>query len=130
MPAISFSTLKDKILSSEKTQTIRPLRSDYWLKFKKGDRVVGYWKLRTKECEKLFEGIFIEDPFKIDATDFTEELMIRDGFKDITDGLNSWFKPRYGPDFVIMDFVVLRWKVTQVSQQLRKTSQSIEEMEK
>ena len=95
------------------------------MKFKKGDRVIGYWKLRTKECEKLFEGILIEDPFKIDATDFTNELMVRDGFKDITDGLNSWFKPRYGPDFVIMDFVVLRWKVTQISQQLRNSDPSV-----
>ena len=118
MPSISFSTLKDKILSGEKTQTIRPARTDYWLQFKKGDRVVGYWKLRTKECTKLFEGVLIENPFLIYLGDFDDELMIRDGFKSLNDGMENWFLPHYGerPEFDY--FVVLRWKVTQTSQQL------------
>lgn len=41
MPVISFNTTKEKILSGEKKQTIRPKRSDYWLKFKRGDKLVG-----------------------------------------------------------------------------------------
>ena len=122
MPAISFSTLKDKILSGEKTQTIRPARTDYWFRFKKGDPVYGYWKMRTKECTKLFEGVLIENPFLVYLGDFDDELMIRDGCKSLNDGMENWFLPHYGerPEFDY--FVVLRWEVTQISQQLRKTS--------
>lgn len=119
MPAISFSTLKDKLLSGEKTQTIRPARTDYWFRFKKGDRVVGYWKLRTKECTKLFEGVMSEDPFIVYLGDFDDDLMIRDGFESLNDGLENWFLPHYGerPEFDY--FVVLRWEVTTYSQQRR-----------
>jgi len=119
MPSISFSTLKDKILSGEKTQTIRPARTDYWFRFKKGDRVVGYWKMRTKDCEKLFEGFLIENPELVYLGDFDDDLMIRDGFKSLNDGLENWFLPHYGerPEFDY--FVVLRWEVTTYSQQLR-----------
>ena len=108
MPAISFSTLKDKLLSGEKKQTIRPLRSDYWLKFKKGDPVYGYWKMRTDECEKLFESKLSEDPFVIEGWEFTDDLMIRDGFEGIIDGLENWFYPHYG-NFYLQKFAVLRW---------------------
>lgn len=109
MPAISFSTLKDKLLSGEKKQTIRPARTDYWLRFKKGDRVVGYWKMRTKECEKLFESKLSENPFIITMMDFDNELMIQDGFENIINGLYDWFIPHYGWD-KDMKFVVLRWE--------------------
>jgi len=108
MPAISFSTLKDKILSGEKKQTIRPLMSDYWLRFKKGDRLVGYWKLRTKECEKLFDSVLSEDPFVVDMWDWDDELMKRDGFENLNDALEKWFQPKYGNQ-TNRDFVVIRW---------------------
>ena len=109
MPAISFSTMKDKILNGEKKQTIRPLRTNYWLKFKKGDSLVGYWKMRTSECEKLFESMLSEDPFIIDLSDFSDELMIRDGFSSLKEALQKWFSVKY-LNLVYMDFVVLRWK--------------------
>ena len=101
--------MKDKLLSGEKKQTIRPLRSDYWLRFKKGDPVYGYWKLRTKECEKLFESMLSENPFVIEGWQFTEELMIRDGFEGLMDGLENWFRPHYG-NLYLQKFVVLRWE--------------------
>ena len=109
MPAISFSTLKDKILSGEKKQTIRPY-SDYWLKFKKGDRAVGYWKMRTPECEKLFESVFSEDPFITDLSEFDDELMSRDGFSNLREALLDWFWVKYPKNLPFMDFVVLRWE--------------------
>jgi len=112
MPVISFSTLKDKILSGEKRQTIRPKRSDWWLKFKKGDKLIGYWKLRTKERELLFVSELSEDPFVVKWRDFTDELMHMDGFKDLETANKEWFIPKYGKDGEIipdMEFIVIRW---------------------
>ena len=110
MPAISFSTLRDKLEAGEKKQTIRPLKTHYWLQFKKGDPVYGYWKMRTKESEKLFESKLSQDPFVVDPSNFTQELMQMDGFKDRSDAIKNWFYPTYGPDYVLMNFVVLRWE--------------------
>lgn len=109
MPAISFSTLKEKILSGKKRQTIRPLRSNYWLQFKKGDKLIGYWKMRTSECEKLFESKLRQDPFILEMGDFNEYLMLLDGFESLEDGLDNWFIPHYGDNYE-MEFVVLRWE--------------------
>ena len=110
MPAISFSTLKDKILSGEKKQTIRPMLSNYWLNFKKGDRLVGYWKMRTPECEKLFESRLSENPFVVYLGDFDNDLMVKDGFKNINEAMNNWFVPKYGSRPKIDHFVVIRWE--------------------
>lgn len=109
MPAISFSTLKDKILSGEKKQTIRPFGTGYWLRFRKGDRLVGYWKMRTKQCEKLFESKLIEDPFTCKMMNFNGVLMRLDGFKDLEDGMNNWFIPHYGNN-PHMKFIIIRWE--------------------
>ena len=109
MPVISFSTLKDKLLSGKKKQTIRPLKTEHWLKFKKGDPVYGYWKLRTKECEKLFESKLSEDPFVVSMSNFNDELMRQDGFYDATHALDNWFIPHYGWHGD-MKFAVLRWE--------------------
>ena len=109
MPVISFSVMKDKLLSGEKKQTIRPLGSGYWMKFKKGDRLVGYWKLRTKECEKLFDSTLHQDPFIIKMGDFNWHLMTWDGFESLEDGLEKWFYPKYGFKNWEKEFVVLRW---------------------
>ena len=47
MPALSFKVFKEKLLSGEKRQTIRPIRKR---SFKVGDKLVLYWKQRTKKC--------------------------------------------------------------------------------
>ena len=52
MTALSFKVFKDKILSGEKTQTIRPIRVK---PIKAGDRLSIYWKQRVPkkfECYK------------------------------------------------------------------------------
>ena len=102
--------MKDKLLSGEKKQTIRPLRTSYWLKFKKDDPVYGYWKMRTKECIKLFESKLSENPFICYIGDFDDGLMIRDGFDSLQDAMANWFLPHYGerPEFDY--YVVLRWE--------------------
>lgn len=109
MPAISFSTMKNKIISGEKKQTIRPKKSDYWLKWSEGDRLVGYWKQRTCHCEKLFESQFREDPFVVNTKDWTEELAKQDGFESLPK-MMGWFRRQYGDDFLGNDFIVIRWK--------------------
>lgn len=126
MPAVSFSTMKDKILNGEKKQTIRPKRSDYWLQWEEGDRLIGYWKQRSPgESEKLFDSELSEDPFvtkiyrdrdkEYDKWEFIEEinrenkLAIRDGFEGLNK-MHLWFMSKYGEKCLDWDFVVLRWK--------------------
>ena len=113
MPAISFSTLKDKIISDEKKQTIRPLETDYWLRWEEGDRLVGYWKQRTEQCEKLFESKFAEDPREGTFADWGEAMMLDrlaalDGF-EYTSDMIEWFSGHYGNNFWEKDFVIIRW---------------------
>lgn len=121
MPAISFSTMKDKIISGEKKQTIRPKRSDYWLGYEEGDYLVGYWRMRTEGAsEKLFESQLSEDPFicylnpdkyndGYGAVNFLESLAERDGFDSMAKMI-QWFKDKYGEEYQDMEFVVLRWE--------------------
>jgi len=112
MPAISFSTLKAKLLSGEKTQTIRPKRSDFWLRFRKGDVLHCWWKLRSGKREKLFDAI-ITEVFVVKWSDFTDELMIRDGFESLREANRKWFIPHYGENGNVVsdkEFVVIRWK--------------------
>jgi len=54
MPLLGFSVFKNKLLSGEKTQTIRRPRKQ---PIKVDDTLYIYWKLRTKNCQKLGEGI-------------------------------------------------------------------------
>lgn len=108
MPAISFHTMKDQVRNGEKKQTIRPLRSDHWLKQEEGDRLVGYWKQRS-EAEKLFDSEFSEDPYVTTPADWTEELAQLDGFDTLEDMLD-WFKSKYGEKYRNKKFVVIRWK--------------------
>jgi hypothetical protein len=60
MPLLGFTMFKEEILSGEKRQTIRKLRK---IPVRKGDRLHLYWKLRTKQCEKLGEAICTETFF-------------------------------------------------------------------
>lgn len=126
MPAISFSTMKDKILSGEKKQTIRP-KSDYWFKWKEGDRLVGYWKMRSSgESEKLFDSELSEDPFVTTPDEWTVLLAIQDGFEGRTERIEgqtaapythdtplntmtTWFYKQYGEGWRENEYVVLRW---------------------
>ena len=109
MPSISFSTMKAKLLSGEKKQTIRPYRTDWWTRWEEGDRLVGYWMMRTKQCEKLFDSRFSEDPLIIIVNDIKrdEELARRDGFDSCQQAWDEWFFPHYGN--TVWEYVVLRW---------------------
>jgi len=73
---LGFTKLKEKLLDGTKTQTIRKPRKH---PIKKGDKLFIYWKLRTKECEKLGEAI-IRKIVRKKAEDFTQNDALRDGF--------------------------------------------------
>ena len=77
MPLLGFTKLKEKLLDGTKTQTIRKPRKH---PIKVGDKLFVYWKLRTKECEKLGEAIVTKIVRKR-AFEFTREDAIKDGFE-------------------------------------------------
>jgi hypothetical protein len=113
MPAISFTIMQDKLRSGAKKQTIRLIRSGYWLRWRKGDRLVGYWKMRTGG-PKLFESVLAEDPNVVLWCDFTDALLQADGFASMEQANREFFIPLYGlrGEQVIpsLRFVVLRWQ--------------------
>ncbi len=129
MPALSFSVFREKILSGEKTQTIRVLRKR---PFQVGDKLYLYWHQRSKDCEKLGEvicteafriwfvvgwkyiGIFV----RVERGDYAplsrqemDYLARRDGFTDVEE-MVAWFRKtyRYIND---LKFQVIRWPETQ-----------------
>jgi hypothetical protein len=77
MPLLGFTKLKEKLLDGSKTQTIRKLRKH---PLKVGDILHIYWKLRTKECEKLGDAKITKIVRK-DLSELTEEDAIKDGFQ-------------------------------------------------
>lgn len=74
MPALNFTVFTDKILSGEKSQTIRPQRK---IPIKHGDKLYLYTGMRRKGCKKLGEAVCSK---VIPVT-----LMLIDLFKDKTE---------------------------------------------
>ena len=113
MPLLSFSVFKEKLISGEKTQTIRQIRKR---PIEKGDILYCWWKSRTKERQKLFEANCTEIiPIKINAWTNTvilngkplteeaiKELAIADGFESCV----------HFYDFFVDKFsgVVIKWE--------------------
>jgi|Deesub1362A_J573_1020465.scaffolds.fasta_scaffold00348_26 hypothetical protein len=123
MVAISFSMFKDKLLSGEKDQTIRPYSEKRYNQIKNAKRLQIYWKQRTKQCEKLFDAELVEifklASFKKLYNDYLEpfqhlrqnldELAQRDGFECFHEML-YWFRKKYGSKYRDMEFMVIRFK--------------------
>lgn len=87
MPLIGFSVLKEKLLDGSKTQTIRLPRKT---PLKQGDKVYIYWKPRTKQCEKIGEGIISSIvQKKVDDLDTCDAML--DGFKANELGSSLWY---------------------------------------
>ena len=126
MPLIGFTVFKEKILNGTKRQTIRKLRKR---PIQEGDMLHLYWKLRTKQCEKLGISPCIEHfliniqseywvgrqrmrILKFENDEYipmfykeTLDIAVRDGFKDDVEML-LWFAERYPlPE----TFEVIRW---------------------
>ncbi len=86
MPLLGFTVLKDKLLDGSKTQTIRLPRKR---PFKQGDKLYIYWKPRTKQCEKLGEGV-ISSVIRKKADDLNTTDAILDGFIADDYGSSLW----------------------------------------
>ena len=78
-PLLGFTKLKEKLLDGTKTQTIRKPRKH---PIKVGDKLYIYWKLRTKECQKLGEGIVTKIVRK-KLYEINNEDAKKDGFESI-----------------------------------------------
>ena len=135
MVAISFSVFKDKLLSGEKTQTIRPYSEKRFNQLKNAKVLHIYWKLRTKECQLLFLADLV-DLFRIRFTeekkvkviiesysfgdieylvshiltdDELDDLVKHDGFNSV-DEMFDWFYNKYGDSMYEKEFMVIRFK--------------------
>ena len=102
MPAISFSVHKDKLLSGKKNQTIRRPRKR---PLNVGDILHVFWKMRTKQCEKLGVTKIVKIERKRLA-DLSQEDVRKDGFLD-KKGLIAWFLKKHGSYSKIGEFDVI-----------------------
>jgi len=130
MVAVSFSVFKEKLLSGEKDQTIRPFSECRYCQIgKKRLPLQIYWKQRTKECEKLFDAVPEEvfpvwldpDAFMIYLYDRhagkillseeeQEEIIRRDGFKSREEFFKFFIK-KYGRKYLRDNiFMVIRFR--------------------
>lgn len=105
MPAYSFKAqFCEPVETGRKTHTIRAKRA---ARPAPGQRFVGYYGMRTKQCRKLLESTitrvqdiaiwetptgfcFVAIDGEVLANDEKEELAVRDGFKDFADMMTFW----------------------------------------
>jgi len=127
MPLLGFTVFKEKILNETKRQTIRKLRKR---PIQEGDILHLYWKLRTKQCEKLGHAFCVEEyriSMSIDNGElcvlrypgcfgagitrlkFKElwKLAVDDGFESIEE-MKKWFKKTHS-NLDGETFQVIRW---------------------
>lgn len=109
MPALNFQKqFADKVRTGEKLQTIRKPRAN---PIREGDTLYLYTGMRTKNCEKLGEGVcygvkdveILENGVMIINGMFLNkslrnEIANRDGFDTYTD-MWLWFKNTHGLPF-------------------------------
>lgn len=88
MPAMSFSLLKEMLLSGKKCQTIRKPRKR---PLRVGDVLYVYWKQRTKESSFLGITRIIKIVRK-SLSELTEEDARKDGFEDLSDLLYAFMQ--------------------------------------
>lgn len=104
-PLLGFTTLQRQLFSGQKTQTIRKPRKH---PIKVGDTVHIYWKLRTKDCEKVGDGIVTNIERK-KIIDLADEEIWKDGFNDRGE-LYSWFYKTHGSTYLSEWFDVITWE--------------------
>jgi len=78
-PLLGFTKFKEKLLNGTKTQTIRKPRKH---PIKVGDILHIYWKLRTKQCQKLGEAI-VTKVVRKKLWEITNEDAVKDGFQNL-----------------------------------------------
>lgn len=103
MPLLGFTKLKEKLLDGTKTQTIRKPRKH---PIEVGDKLYIYWKLRTKQCQKLGEAIVTKVVMKA-LCKLNEEDAILDGFNNLHElivALEEMHKPWHDTLFDVITF--------------------------
>lgn len=106
MPLLGFSKLLPKLLDGSKLQTIRKPRKHL---IKEGDTLYIYWKLRTKQCRKLGEGI-VTSKIPRCLGDFTIYDIKKDGFESREQFEEVFLKMH--PDatpYTLFDIITWRW---------------------
>lgn len=105
VPLLGFTKLKDKLLDGSKTQTIRKPRKH---PIKVGDKLFIYWKLRTKQCQKLGEGI-VTKVVRKPLEKITNEDAVKDGFLDIVDFMDK-FTEIHPEAYLETEFNIITWR--------------------
>lgn len=123
MVSVGFTKLKEKILSGEKTQTIRRW-SEHWARLWPGVKLHLYWKLRTKDCELLLIRHLKHTIGPITFSEFTEAMAIADGFNSLEE-MQTAFREMY-KDAETQDYIVLVWKKTFTQQYIEASTEEIE----
>lgn len=107
-PLIGFTHLKDKILDGTKRQTIRRARKH---PIQVGDKLILYWHLRQKDCEKLGEATctqIIHTPWRhLKMMLLQTDLCQRDGFTTGQEAV-QWFENTHKPQPDDI-FTIIRW---------------------
>lgn len=111
MPLLGFMVMRDKIERGEKRQTIRLARK---YPIKVGDKLYLYWKLRTKECQRILPKEDYPAPVCTESLRLPWRVLVqmpdiaeRDGFHSSYAFLD-FFRTRYRP-FPETLFDVIRW---------------------
>lgn len=122
MPALSFSTFYDKLISGEKQQTIRRPRKR---PLKVGDKLYIYWKQRTPNRE--FLGIAeVTNIRRVLLGEVTEREAVLDGFSSVKD-LIQGFQSVYGESVEIMAFDIINFKWLEQKPTVEKVIQLFKE---
>ena len=105
MPLLGFTKLLDKLLDGSKTQTIRRIRKH---PIKVGDKLYIYWKLRTKQCQKLGEGIATKIVQK-QFCEINDKDAVLDGFNNLHEliiAFEEMHEPRHD---TLFDIITWKW---------------------
>jgi len=105
-PLLGFTKLQRQLFSGQKTQTIRKPRKH---PIKVGDTLYVYWKLRTKDCEKVGDGIATKVVRK-QLWEINNEDAVKDGFDNLSD-FDRRFHEEMHPHAAMTDpFDIITWE--------------------
>ncbi len=107
MTLLGFTKLLPKLLDETKTQTIRKPRKH---PLKVGETVQIYWKLRTKQCRKIGDGLIIKIERKCVASMTNQDARL-DGFVSIQE-LALALRAMHPDTNELSPFDIITWKWT------------------
>jgi len=105
MPLLGFTKLLSKLLDGSKTQTIRRIRKQ---PIKSEDKLYIYWKLRTKQCKKLGEGIATKVERKA-FCELNQKDALLDGFNNLGELLIAFEEMHEPRHDTLFDIITWKW---------------------